>query len=147
MPLCALQRRTPFSHMTTYVWSLTSEEQESANATRWARANNATSIPTSSIRRRSFLQNSANGDILVIVAHGSDEALGTSGNAVSYSPTELATMLVTTLGLQDHVRVVLAACSSSQFATALQTAIRTQLANVTCEGQVGDFSFGETFTV
>jgi hypothetical protein len=61
--------------MPTYVWSLTAEQQENANATRWAAANHATLVPTSTSRRNGFLGGSAGG-VVVIVAHGSPQALG-----------------------------------------------------------------------
>jgi hypothetical protein len=134
-----------------YVWSLTSEEQESANATKWAKATGATLVPTSSKRRVGSLGNSRTRDKVVIVAHGSNTALelGTASDIVTYTPTQLADALVDVLGMNDGVQVILAACYSDQYAVTLQVDIRAKPnhGTVTCSGQSGKFAFGEDFKV
>lgn len=133
--------------MAIYVWSLTSEEAENSIATRWARAQEATLVPTSTSRRGGILARSGPGDRVVIVAHGSRHELGTSGDAVVYSPDKLADTLVNELGLPDQVQVVLAACESDGFAADLQARIQLLPThrNVLCSGQRGAFMFSQDF--
>lgn len=134
--------------MKTFVWSLTSEEVENSIATRWARAQQATLVPTSTRGRGGFLaEHSRADDTIVIVAHGSRHALGTRGDAVVYSPDKLADTLINDLGIPDGVRVVLAACDSDGFAADLQARIQLQPThgNVVCSGQPGAFTFSQHF--
>jgi hypothetical protein len=130
-----------------FVWSLTSEVQENANATRWARENNATLLPGTARRRSGSLSGSASGDKVVIVAHGSATALGTSSDAVTYTPADLAASLVDDLHINDRVKVILAACDSNQFAASLQALIRARQGHthVECVGQRGSFVFPVNF--
>lgn len=135
--------------MTIYVWGMTAEEQEKANATQWARNKGAILVPDSASRRKGFLANCKTGDTLVIVAHGSATAIGTSHHAVSYSPTTLADTLVDDLGLQNGATVNVAACDTTVFAVQLQKAIRGKSGRdeVTCKGQNGKFAFSLDFSV
>ncbi len=134
--------------MTIYVWGMTAEVQEKANATQWARNKGATLIPDTASRRKDCLSNCKTGDTLVIVAHGSPTAIGTSHDAVTFTPTKLADTLVDDLGLQDGAAVNVAACDTTAFAVSLQTAIRGKSGrgSVTCKGQSGKFAFGLSFS-
>jgi hypothetical protein len=88
------------------------------------------------------------GDTLVIVAHGSLTSIGTSHGAVDYTAAQLATYLVTQLGIPDQVHVVIAACYTDQFARNLQTQLGGSTLNrarIACLGQTGAFSFSSSF--
>ena len=133
--------------MPNYVWCLSTEETESANATRWARLRGYTQVTMSITRRAGALSDTGPGDTVVIVAHGSATAIGTSGTQVSYGPTQICNLLLFDLRMNDEVRVVLAACSSDVFAAALERQIRLRRSHrrVRCVGQAGDFRFGASF--
>jgi hypothetical protein len=133
--------------MPNYVWCLSTEEREAANATRWARLTEYTQVPTSVTRRVGSLSDTGAGDTVVIVAHGSPLYLGTSGTQVSYDPTQISNLLIGILDMKDGVRVVLAACNSKLFATSLEQVIRRKRSHrrVRCVGQVGNFRFGAAF--
>ena len=134
--------------MPIYVWSLTSEQREQANATRWARLKGARLVPMTKRRQENALNACQARDKVVIVAHGSAHELGTASDAVTFTPEDLADALVDTLGMNDGVKVILAACDSDQFARRLQQAISAKgLRSVTCVGQQGNFAFGADFQV
>jgi hypothetical protein len=74
---------TAEERVTRFMICLTSERQEAANATHWAEDDRhlATKIPMTS-RNGGALANTRNGDIVIIVAHGSNSELGTAATGL-----------------------------------------------------------------
>jgi len=127
--------------MTTYVLSLSGDEEKAANATHWARFRRAKMI---SVSRRGS-ERAAPGpdrDSIVIAAHGAGERPATSCDPATHDPAALAALLVRTLDIQDGTGVVLADFDNEEFAADVVARIAALGRRVTCTGQVRDFSFG-----
>jgi len=86
-------------------------------------------------------------DVLVVVAHGNDENIGTSSNANDLSPQAFATLLINQHGLPDNaITVDVAACDTVQFAQNLQAEFAgSDHGNVRAHGQPGAFQLDATF--
>ena len=127
--------------MTTYVLSLTGDEEQAANATHWARFRRAKllSVSRSPGERASV---AAERDSIVISGHGSARERETSRATGTHDPEALAALLVRTLDIQDGTGVVLADFHSEEFAADVVARIATLGRAVTCTGQVKNFAFG-----
>lgn len=127
--------------MTTYVLSLTGDEEQAANATHWAKFRRAKLI---SVSRQGAERLSADTgrDSIVIAAHGAGDQRATSCNPATHDPAALAALLVRTLDIQDGTGVVLADFDSEEFAADVVARIAALGRRVTCTGQVRNFSFG-----
>jgi hypothetical protein len=127
--------------MTTYVLSLTGDEEKAANATHWARFRRARMISVS----RNPAGRSAAGtgtDSIVIAAHGAADRGETSRAASAHDPAPLAALLVRTLDIQDGTGVVLADFDNEEFAADVVARIAALGRAVTCTGKVSNFAFG-----
>ena len=127
--------------MTTYVLSLSGDEEKAANATHWARFRRAKMISVS----RQGGERAApapDRDSIVIAAHGAGEQPATSCDPATHDPAALAALLVRTLDIQDGTGVVLADFDNEAFAADVVARIAALGRRVTCTGQVRDFSFG-----
>ena len=127
--------------MTTYVLSLTGDEEKAANATHWARFRRAKMI---SVSRKGSERAApdAGRDSIVIAGHGAGDQRATSCNPATHDPAALAALLVRTLDIQDGTGVVLADFDSEEFAADVVARIAALGRRVTCTGNVRDFSFG-----
>ena len=127
--------------MTTYVLSLTGDEEKAANATHWARFRRAKLI---SVSRRGGERTSADTgrDSIVIASHGAGEQRATSCNPATHDPAALAALLVRTLDIQDGAGVVLADFDSDQFAADVVSEIAALGREVVCPGRASKFAFG-----
>ena len=126
--------------MTTYVLSLTGDEEKAANATHWAKFRRAKMISVS--RQGAERRAEVGRDSIVIAAHGAGDQRATSCNPATHDPAALAALLVRTLDIQDGTGVVLADFDSEEFAADVVARIAALGRRVTCTGQVRDFSFG-----
>jgi len=126
--------------MTTYVLSLTGDEEKAANATHWAKFRRAKLISVS--RRADERMPDAGRDSIVIAEHGAGDRRATSCNPSTHDPAALAALLVRTLDIQDGTGVVLADFDSEEFAADVVARIAALGRRVTCTGQLRDFSFG-----
>ncbi len=127
--------------MTTYVLSLTGDEEKAANATHWAKFRRAKLI---SVSRRSGEQVRADmteKDSIVISAHGSADRSETSPTPCTHDPEALAALLVRTLDIQDGMGVVLADFDNEEFAADVVARIAALGRAVTCTGQLKNFAF------
>lgn len=126
--------------MTTYVLSLTGDEEKAANATHWARFRRAKMI---SVSRRAGERSPADTgrDSIVIAAHGSAGRHATSRAPSAHDPEALAALLVRTLDIQDGTGVVLADFDNEEFAADVVTRIAALGRAVTCTGQLANFAF------
>ena len=126
--------------MTTYVLSLTGDEEQAANATHWARFRRAKLL---SISRNPAERASASGrDGIFISEHGPACERETRRAAGTHDPEALAALLVRTLDIQDGTGVVLADFHSEEFAADVVARIAALGRAVTCTGQVKNFAFG-----
>jgi len=127
--------------MTTYVLSLTGDEEKAANATHWARFRRAKLL---SISRNSGERASAGvqRDSIVISEHGPACEREASRATGTHDPEALAALLVRTLDIQDGTGVVLADFHSEEFAADVVARIASLGRAVTCTGQVKNFAFG-----
>jgi hypothetical protein len=126
--------------MTTYVLSLTGDEEKAANATHWARFRRAKMITVS--RKGAERLPDAGRDSIVIASHGAGDQPATSCNPSTHDPAALAALLVRTLDIQDGTGVVLADFDSEEFAADVVARIAALGRSVTCTGKVRDFAFG-----
>ena len=128
--------------MTTYVLSLTGDEEKAANATHWARFRRAKMISVS--RNPAGRSDAGTGtDSIVIAAHGAADRGETSRRAASaHDPAALAALLVRTLDIQDGTGVVLADFDNEEFAADVVARIAALGRAVTCTGKVSNFAFG-----
>ena len=132
--------------MTTYVLSLTGDEEKAANATHWAKFRKAKLLSIS----RNPCDKTATGmterDSLVITAHGpidlETRRAETRRAPVTRDPEALAALLVRTLDIQDGAGVVLADFDSEDFAADVVARIAALGRDVTCAGQAASFAFG-----
>jgi hypothetical protein len=103
-----------------YIWCLTDEVQERANATRFAEDFGISKISSSRSRRVDMLMG-ARAVTIYIVAHGSDDYIGTAGGQSSYSPGAVARGIDKMRPPRDCKIVVhFAACNTSRFAEAVE---------------------------
>jgi hypothetical protein len=137
--------------MTTFVWSIVNANETSV-ATDFCTATAARGLPRSIGRVGGCLESARAGDTLIIVAHGSDEEIGTAGDDVTYTVAGLVTQLTDVMGMPDRISIVLAACDTTVFARALQASFQLLSVqqrgrevythhSVTCRGQSGTFAF------
>ena len=126
--------------MTTYVLSLTGDEEKAANATHWAKFRRAKLISVS--RQGAERLPDAGRDSIVIAAHGAGDRHASSCDPSTHDPAALAALLVRTLDIQDGTGVVLADFDSEEFAADVVARIAALGRSVTCTGKVRDFSFG-----
>ena len=126
--------------MTTYVLSLTGDEEKAANATHWARFRRAKLI---SVARKSGERTStgAGRESIVIAAHGAAGQCEAARPAAMHDPAALAALLVRTLDIQDGTGVVLADFDNEAFADDVVARIAALGRAVTCTGQVANFAF------
>ena len=127
--------------MTTYVLSLTGDEEKAANATHWAKFRRAKMISIS----RNPGDTSAGGtgrDSIVIAAHGPADRCEASRSASTHDPAALAALLVRTLDIQDGTGVVLADFDNEEFAADVVARIAALGRAVTCTGKLSNFAFG-----
>ena len=128
--------------MTTYVLSLTGDEEKAANATHWAKFRRAKLISVSRKPCERTLADRAGRDSIVIAAHGALDRHETSRMPATRDPESLAALLVRTLDIQDGMGVVLADFDSEEFAADVVARIAALGRAVTCTGQVANFAFG-----
>jgi len=127
--------------MTTYVLSLSGDEEKAANATHWARFRRAKMISVSRKGSERVVPE-AGRDSIVIASHGAGDQPATSCDPATHDPAALAALLVRTLDIQDGTGVVLADFDNEEFAADVVARIAALGRRVTCTGQVRDFSFG-----
>lgn len=127
--------------MTTYVLSLSGDEEKAANATHWARFRRAKMISVSRKGSERVAQETGR-DSIVIASHGAGDQPATSCDPATHDPAALAALLVRTLDIQDGTGVVLADFDNEEFAADVVARIAALGRRVTCTGQVRDFSFG-----
>ena len=123
--------------MTTYVLSLTGDEEKAANATHWATFRKAKLVSIS--RRTPEMPPAAvaSRDSIVVTAHGAIDPLATTRH-----PQALAALLVRTLDIQDGAGVVLADFDSDDFAADVVAEIAALGRDVSWPGRAANFLFG-----
>ena len=127
--------------MTTYVLSLTGDEEKAANATHWATFRKAKLV---SISRRTPERPPAAAtgkDSIVVTAHGELDPLAAERAAATRHPQALAALLVRTLDIQDGAGVVLADFDSEEFAADVVAQIAALGRDVKCPGRASKFAF------
>jgi hypothetical protein len=127
--------------MTTYVLSLTGDEEKAADATHWATFRNARLVSVSRSPRERTPADMAGSDSIVITAHGSVDPLETRRASATRHPQALAALLVRTLDIQDGAGVVLADFDSEEFAADVVAQIAALGRDVTCPGKAANFAF------
>jgi hypothetical protein len=128
--------------MTTYVLSLTGDEEKAANATHWTRFRKAKLV---SVSRHPGPRPPADAPGLhgiVVVAHGATGQAETPGNPVQGGPEALAALLVRTLDIQDGTRVVLAHFDCEDYAADVVAQIAALGREVVCSGKAASFAYG-----
>jgi hypothetical protein len=123
--------------MTTYVLSLSGDEQKAANATHWARFRRARLIPVAQQRG----ERSAGRDSIVITGQGALDDPASRRAPCARDAGALAALLVRTLDIQDGTGVVLADVDSDEFAADVVARVAVLGREVTCTGQVSRFAF------
>ena len=123
--------------MTTYVLSLTGDEEKAANATHWARFRKAKLI---SVSRRCG-ERSPGQDSIVITEQGATPDCADGHRPYTRDAGALAALLVRTLDIQDGTGVVLADFDSDEFAADVVARIAALGRAVTCTSRVARFSF------
>ena len=128
--------------MTTYVLSLSGDEEKAANATHWATFRKARLVSVS--RKTCDLPPAAaaSKDSIVITAYGAVDPLEAQRAAATRHPQALAALLVRTLDIQDGAGVVLADFESDQFAADVVSEIAALGREVICPGRASKFAFG-----
>ena len=127
--------------MTTYVLSLTGDEEKAANATHWARFRRAKLFSVSRGASEGTAADMTRKDSIVIVAQGSADQCERSHRPDMHDPEALAALLVRTLDIQDGMGVVLADFDNEEFAADVVARIAALGRDVTCTGQVANFAF------
>jgi hypothetical protein len=127
--------------MTTYVLSLAGDEEKAANATHWASFRRAKLISVSREPREETPVDLPPQDSIVVVAQGSAERRERNRRPYARDPGALAALLVHTLDIQDGMGVVLADFDNEEFAADVVARIAALGRQVTCTGQVANFSF------
>jgi hypothetical protein len=128
--------------MTTYVLSLTGDEEKAANATHWARFRRAKLLSISRGQGDAASAVRTERDGLLVSAHGPADPLEAHRRTQTRDPGALAALLVRTLDIQDGTGVVLADFDSEEFAADVVARIAALGRHVTCTGQVAKFAFG-----
>jgi len=123
--------------MTTYVLSLTGDEEKAANATHWARFRKAKLI---SVSRRTG-ERSPGQDSIVITEQGANADAPGARDPFARDAAALAALLVRTLDIQNGTGVVLADFDSDEFADDVVARIAALGRAVTCTSRVARFSF------
>ena len=121
-----------------FIMSLTSESQEQANVTRWARMRGARLVGLTR-RGMGVLRHLTGGDTLVIVAHGCADSIGTAHDAVTYTPASLYETLSPYLAGREGLHLDLACCSCQPFADELQNMVGNR---IMVTGRDHDWAFG-----
>jgi hypothetical protein len=127
--------------MTTYVLSLTGDEEKAANATHWAKFRRAKLISVSRGPCERTPAEKAGQDSFLITAQGLAGPCERQRRPDTHDPEALAALLVRTLDIQDGMGVVLADFDNEQFAADVVARIAALGRNVTCTGQLGNLSF------
>ena len=128
--------------MTTYVLSLTGDEEKAANATHWATFRKARMVSISRSVREKPAADLAGTDSIVITGHGAVDELDADCASLTRHPKALAALLVRTLDIQDGAGVVLADFDSDEFAADVVAQIAALGRDVTCPGRASKFAFG-----
>jgi hypothetical protein len=126
--------------MTTYVLSLTGDEEKAANATHWAKFRRAKLI---SISRKPGERKAVDTgrDSIVIAEHGPADPCETNRAPYTHDPQALAALLVRTLDIQNGMGVVLADFDNEDFAADVVARIAALGRDVTCTGRLANFAF------
>ena len=127
--------------MTTYVLSLTGDEEKAANATHWATFRKAKLVSISRSPHDAPPADTAGGDNIVVTGHGAIDPLETRHASVTRHPHALAALLVRTLDIQDGAGVVLADFDSEEFAADVVAQIAALGRHVKYAGQARNFAF------
>ncbi len=127
--------------MTTYVLSLTGDEEKAANATHWATFRKAKLVSISRSTRERSPADMTGGDSIVITGHGCVDQLDSRCASVTRHPQALAALLVRTLDIQDGAGVVLADFDSDEFAADVVAQIAALGRDVKCAGRASSFAF------
>ncbi len=127
--------------MTTYVLSLTGDEEKAANATHWAKFRRAKLISVARGASERTPADMTGKDSIAIVAQGSADQRERSRRPGTHDPEALAALLVRTLDIQDGMGVVLADFDNEEFAADVMARIAALGREVTCTGQVANFAF------
>jgi hypothetical protein len=128
--------------MTTYVLSLTGDEEKAADATHWATFRKARLVSISRSTRERTPADTPGTDSIVITAHGAIDQLEARRASVTRHPQALAALLVRTLDIQDGAGVVLADFDSEEFAADVVAHIAALGRDVRCPGKAASFAFG-----
>jgi hypothetical protein len=126
--------------MTTYVLSLTGDEEKAANATHWARFRTAKLLSVSRKPVERPAADNAGRDSIVILEQGSHHE--PQRRPEGHDPQALAALLVRTLDIQDGTGVVLADFDNEDFAADVVARIAALGRDVTCTGRIADYAFG-----
>lgn len=127
--------------MTTYVLSLTGDEEKAANATHWATFRKARLVSISRNPREAMAPEPTGSDNIVITGHGALDPLDARHASVTRHPHALAALLVRTLDIQDGAGVVLADFDSDQFAADVVAEIAALGRDVKYAGRAANFAF------
>jgi hypothetical protein len=127
--------------MTTYVLSLTGDEEKAANATHWATFRKAKLVSVSRSGRARSPADMAGSDNIVITGHGPMDPLEADRASVTRHPQALAALLVRTLDIQDGAGVVLADFDSEEFAADVVAQIAALGRDVRYTGRASNFAF------
>jgi len=127
--------------MTTYVLSLTGDEEKAANATHWAKFRKAKFVSISRDAGPRPPANAPGQDGIVVVAHGAADQAETPRNPVQGGPEALAALLVRTLDIQDGMRVVLAHFDCEDYAADVVAHIAALGREVVCSGKAASYAF------
>ena len=127
--------------MTTYVLSLTGDEEKAANATHWATFRKARLVSISRSVRASAPAEVEGCDNIVITGHGPVDQGESLCASVTRHPQALAALLVRTLDIQDGAGVVLADFDSEEFAADVVAQIAALGRHVKYTGRASKFAF------
>ena len=127
--------------MTTYVLSLTGDEEKAANATHWAKFRKARFVSVSRGPGPRPPAAAEGQDGIVVVAHGAADQAETPRHPVQGGPEALAALLVRTLDIQDGMRVVLAHFDCEDYAADVVAQIAALGREVTCPGKAAGYAF------
>jgi len=128
--------------MTTYVLSLSGDEEKAANATHWAKFRKAKLLSVSRKPCDRAAAGRTQKDSIVILEQGSTRQHETPGRPGTHDPDALAALLVRTLDIQDGTGVVLADFDNEEFAADVVARIAALGRDVTCTGRIADYAFG-----
>jgi len=127
---------------TTYLLSLSGDEEKAAHAAHCAKSRRAKLL---SISRRPAARTPAagpRGDGIVVPPPTASPGRATTADHVTRDPEALAALLLRTLDVQNGLGVVRADFDSEEFAAAVMARIAALGRDVTCTGQVAAASFG-----